>query len=50
MTKFRKFERKKKLSVFWRALPTKTFFPCPRPTAGRPRKKNQVFQKGPRTP
>ena len=48
MTKFWKFERKNKLSVFWRALPTKTFFPFPRLTEGRPRKKqtNSSLSKG----
>ena len=46
MTKFRKFERKKKLSIFWRALPTKTFFSFPRPTEGRPRKKKSGLSKG----
>ena len=46
MTKFRKFERKK-LSVFRRALPTKAFFPFPRPTEGRPRKKKiKSFKRG----
>ena len=36
---------KKKLSLFWRALPTKTFFPFPRPTEGRPRKKKSGLSK-----
>ena len=45
MTRFRKFDRKK-LSAFRRALPTKTFFPFPRPTVGRPRKKKSSLSKG----
>ena len=45
MTKFWKMERKK-LILFRRALPTKTFFPFPRPTEGRPRKKKSGLSKG----
>ena len=37
----------KKLNLFRRALPTKTFFPFPRPTEGRPRKKKiKHFKRG----
>jgi hypothetical protein len=46
MTKFWKLERKK-MSLFWRAFPTKTLYTLPRASTASPRKKNLAFFKWP---